>query len=129
MWVELRHKHITDAIQFTSQNLDLFTKNNRAAKFTLKNKATNVVLSDHVAKTTREIGQIIHSIPQYQDLINKYSLHIHLIQECMDIFKKHDLDSLTTLEQDIVCGYYHDGNKTKMNHIFARATSFLKIPE
>jgi len=45
------------------------------------------------------IKDMLAGLPQFQELKEAYSLHLNMAQECMNIFQKHKLPDLASVEQ------------------------------
>jgi len=53
------------------------------------------------------------SLPQYQEMREKFSLHLTMAQECMDIFEKRSLKETAHVEQQCATGETVDGKVPK----------------
>jgi len=56
------------------------------------------------AKGLQELSEVAQSVPHYQDMIGKYSLHISLASALMDELERRYLIKLARVEQDLVMG-------------------------
>ena len=45
------------------------------------------------------IKDMIAGLPQFQEMKEAYSLHLTMAQKCMEIFQKHKLPDLASVEQ------------------------------
>lgn len=74
----------------------------------------------------KDMGSAIKAMPQYLELLGKYSVHLNMSQKCMDEFNRKDLITLASLEQEMATGEDAQGNEarhvmTKMTPILARS--------
>lgn len=60
-------------------------------------------------------------------LAAQYSLHIHMANQCMKVFKHKDLESIAAVEQDAATGLTPHGDKPK--NLVSRAEKFLANPQ
>mmetsp|Transcript_17574 Transcript_17574/g.42325 ORF Transcript_17574/g.42325 Transcript_17574/m.42325 type:complete len:657 (+) Transcript_17574:41-2011(+) len=102
LWPKLRHLHIADAIAQVLEEFNVFIRENKAA---------------HMAKG--EVGDIadmsdaIKAMPQYRELLGKYSLHIDLTKKCMAKYETGGLEAVSTEEQDLALGEDAAGKQVK----------------
>ncbi|TYI69667.1 hypothetical protein E1A91_D08G168600v1 [Gossypium mustelinum] len=93
VWLELRHAHIADA----SERL-----HDKMTTFKSKNKAANINRDGELS--TRELQKIVQALPQYNETVEKLTLHVEIagtINECIRDMRLRDLGQL---EQDLVFG-------------------------
>ncbi|KAJ5077206.1 protein rop [Anaeramoeba ignava] len=93
IWKEKRHKHIAMVIQEITTEFNNFLEKNQTAKFAKGHKIS-----------LKEMSDVIRQIPQYQEQINAYSLHLGMTEECMKFFDILKLEIVATLEQNLVMG-------------------------
>ena len=55
------------------------------------------------------MSEIVKSMPQYNELLNKYTLHMKLIEKSWAIFEKKDLREIGDLEQSLATGLDREG--------------------
>jgi len=118
LWPVLRHKHIADTIAFVIDNFNEFVRTNKAVQLQTKKKEV---------QSLKEMGEAMKAMPQYQELLNKYSLHIHMAGQCMKVFKHKQLDVLGLLEQEMANGEDEKGNKSK--NVVSKLTPHLSDPQ
>jgi len=114
LWPVLRHKHIADTINYVIENFNEFIRTNKAVQLQTKKKEVT---------SLKEMGDAMKAMPQFQELLNKYSLHIHMAGQCMKVFKHKQLDVLGLLEQEMATGEDEKGNKSK--NVVSRLTPYL----
>ena len=100
LWPTLRHMHIADAIEYLTTNFNQFLAANQSAT-KLGKKGGEVGL--------REMSEALRGMPQYQEEMARYSLHISLTRELMARFKTNQLEAVSTLEQNMALGEDSDG--------------------
>jgi len=59
------------------------------------------------------MSDAMRSMPQYQEMLDKYSLHIHMANQCMAIFQTRNLTKIAGLEQDMATGEDAEGKPVK----------------
>ncbi|KAG8461329.1 hypothetical protein KFE25_010516 [Diacronema lutheri] len=104
LWPTLRHMHIADAIEYLTTNFNQFLAANQSAT-KLGKKGGEVGL--------REMSEALRGMPQYQEEMARYSLHISLTRELMARFKTNQLEAVSTLEQNMALGEDSDGKEVK----------------
>jgi len=102
LWPQLRHMHIQDTIDTVLNQFNEFITSNKAIK-----------LQKGGVDSISEMSEAIRAMPQYQEQLNKYSLHIQLTGECMKLFKDHNLEVIALLEQDMAMGEDAEGRPLK----------------
>jgi len=110
LWPVLRHMHIADTINWVIDSFNDFIKNNKASKLTTGGQVSSL----------KDMSEAMRAMPQYQEMLSKYSLHIHLANAAMDIFQQQKLERIGAVEQDMATGEDADG-KTVKNVISALA--------
>jgi len=103
LWATLRHMHVADTINWILDNFNTFIQENKATKLYKKSQVNDL----------REMSEAMKAMPQYQEMIGKYSLHINLTNHCMSIFQEKNLAKLAAVEQDMACGEDAEGKSVK----------------
>ncbi|KAH8808767.1 Sec1 family protein [Xylogone sp. PMI_703] len=102
IWVENRHRHMKDTIEKLMGDFQKFIDDN--PHFTNQNAD---------ATSLNAIKDMLAGLPQFQELKEAYSLHLNMAQECMNIFQKHKLPDLASVEQTLATGLDEDFRKPK----------------
>eukprot|EP00126_Sphaerothecum_destruens_P007353 Sdes_comp19812_c0_seq1m11951 len=105
LWPQVRHLHIADAIKQVNAGLKEFAGKTQAGRVS-KNDKLNLA----------ELSAVLKEMPQHQEQMKKYSLHVHMAEKCMEIFEKRMLERIASVEQDMVMGEDNEGVKIK-NHV------------
>lgn len=65
------------------------------------------------ATSLNAIKDMLAGLPQFQELKEAYSLHLTMAQECMNIFQRHKLPDIASVEQTLATGLDEDYRKPK----------------
>lgn len=103
IWVENRHQHMKDTIEKLMGDFQRFIDEN--PHFTNSDTGN--------ASSLNAIKDMIAGLPQFQEMKEAYSLHLSMAQECMNIFQKHKLPDLASVEQSLATGLDEDYRKPK----------------
>lgn len=95
IWLELRHAHIADA----SERL-----HDKMSNFKSKNKAAQLQQRDGSELSTRDLQKMVQALPQYNEQMDKLSLHVEIAGKINTIIREMGLRELGQLEQDLVFG-------------------------
>ena len=76
LWAKYRNQFIGEAMINISKEFEEFVANNKTAQ-TKKTDMSNLNL--------QQMSDIVKSMPMYQEVLGKYTLHISLIQECVKV--------------------------------------------
>ncbi|EAL65456.1 Sec1-like family protein [Dictyostelium discoideum AX4] len=109
MWSGLRHQHIADVSTNLTTRLDEFLKTNQVSQY-----------GQHTG-SLKEAGEVVRSLPQYQEMMGKYSVHINLADRASAKFP--ELEQLAYLEQDLATGEDANGNSPK--NVTGRLSNYL----
>ncbi|KAI9780253.1 MAG: vacuolar sorting protein VPS33/slp1 [Geoglossum umbratile] len=102
IWVENRHRHMKDTIEKLMEDFQKFIDEN--PHFTNTSADAN---------SLNAIKDMLAGLPQFQELKESYSLHLNMAQECMNIFQKHKLPDIASVEQTLATGLDEDYRKPK----------------
>lgn len=109
LWGKFRHQFIGEAMINISKEFEEFVANNRTAK-TQKGDMTNLNL--------QQMSDIVKSMPMYQEVLGKYTVHMSLIQECVRIFNEQELKEIGDIEQSLVTHFDGDGKPLTSQKLF-----------
>ncbi|KAF9111852.1 vacuolar sorting protein VPS33/slp1 [Mortierella sp. AM989] len=97
-FLKIRHNHITDCIKYLKTNVDSF-------------------LSDAMTKSTGNqldaIREQIAKLPQFQENKEKFSVHLSIVNECLEYVKHNKLIDISGLEQSLATGQLASGEIPK----------------
>ncbi|KAH7016915.1 Sec1-like protein [Ilyonectria destructans] len=102
IWVDNRHRHMKDTIDKLMGDFQKFIDEN--PHFTNENADTT---------NLNAIRDMLAGLPQFQEMKEAYSLHLTMAQECMNIFQKHKLPDVASVEQTLASGLDEDFRKPK----------------
>ena len=105
-----RFSHIAEVLDGIPQEFRKFVETNSNAQF-------------HQGAFSQEIdiekmAEIVRAMPQYQQILNKYVLHMKLIDRCYKIFESRDLKEVGEIEQSLATGIDEEGHQTNSHKIF-----------
>ncbi|XP_076951952.1 protein transport Sec1a-like [Bidens hawaiensis] len=95
VWLEMRHLHIADASEKLSDKMDTLRSKNKAAKLQQK---------DSSELSTRDMQQLVQALPEYNQQMEKLSLHVELAGKINAKIGEDGLRDLGQIEQDLVFG-------------------------
>lgn len=101
LWTEMRHHHIGQVLHDVNQKFKDFRGTNKMAQF--RSDTENASLKDMLAG--------MKEMPQYKEMMKKYTKHVSLAEACMGKFDSKSLKDLGELEQDMATGLTDDGEK------------------
>ncbi|KAE8677425.1 putative protein transport Sec1b [Hibiscus syriacus] len=93
VWLELRHAHIADASERLHEKMTTFKS---------KNKAANIQRDGEMS--TRDLQKIVQALPQYNETVEKLTLHVEIAGILNECIRDMGLRDLGQLEQDLVFG-------------------------
>ena len=101
IWCKNRHEHMKDTIDRIMNDFNKFIADN--PHFTNQDNAASL----------NAIKDMLAGLPQFTSLKEAYSLHLSMAQECMNIFQRHKLPDVASLEQTLATGLDEDYRKPK----------------
>lgn len=78
LWSKYRNQFIGEAMINVSKEFEEFVANNKTAK-------TQTKRTDMSNLNLQQMSEIVKSMPMYQEVLGKYTLHVNLIQECVKV--------------------------------------------
>ncbi|KAK9076450.1 hypothetical protein SSX86_004784 [Deinandra increscens subsp. villosa] len=106
VWLEMRHLHIADASERLSDKMDTLMSKNKAAQLQQK---------DSSELSTRDIQKMVQALPEYNQQMEKLSLHVEIAGKINAKISEDGLRDLGQLEQDLVFG--DAGNKELIEYL------------
>ncbi|KAF2396743.1 Sec1-like protein [Trichodelitschia bisporula] len=101
IWVDNRHRHMKDTIEKLMGDFQRFIDENPHFTNADSNASVNT------------IKDMLAGLPQFQAMKEAYSLHLSMAQDCMNIFQRHKLPDLASLEQSLATGLDEEYRKPK----------------
>ncbi|KAL3814916.1 hypothetical protein ACJIZ3_016184 [Penstemon smallii] len=95
VWLELRHAHIAEASERLHEKM---------TNFVSKNKAAQLQQRDGSELSTRDLQKMVQALPQYNEQMEKLSIHVEIAGKINKIIRDVGLRELGQLEQDLVFG-------------------------
>lgn len=87
----------------------------KMTNFVSKNKAAQLQQRDGSELSTRDLQKMVQALPQYNEQMEKLTLHVEIAGKINKIIRECDLRDLGQLEQDLVFG--DAGTKELINFI------------
>lgn len=118
VWVELRGKHIAEAINILSDRCREMV-NSDTSGFANKNKGQTMSLT--------QMANALKALPEYREVMAKLSEHMQIAHKCMDKFNASGLMAVSELEQTLATGQTEDGSKPKLEDVMSQVVKQLKL--
>ncbi|KAF8967661.1 Sec1-like snare protein [Flammula alnicola] len=99
-WTAVRHLHMREAIDKLMLDFNKFLEE-------------NAVFKGEGAANLNDMKDMLASLPQYQEQREKFSLHLNMAQDCMELFEKAKLSDVATVEQSCATGLTAEGKTPK----------------
>ena len=100
------------------RRLDDFTANNSTAKFQKGN----------MKDAKDKMDAILRDMPQYTEMLSRYSLHLNLINSAYGVFQNKNLKQVGDSEQSIATGVNSAGDGLSSNEVFSLAIKEMASP-
>ncbi|KAH7914602.1 Sec1-like protein [Hygrophoropsis aurantiaca] len=100
VWTAVRHMHMREAIDKLMSDFNKFMEENAGFK-------------GEGAASLNDMKDMLASLPQYQEQREKFSLHLNMAQDCMNIFEKDKLSLVANVEQCCATGLTSEGKTPK----------------
>ncbi|KAF8202229.1 Sec1-like snare protein [Pholiota molesta] len=100
VWTAVRHLHMREAIDKLMLDFNKFLEE-------------NAVFKGEGAANLNDMKDMLASLPQYQEQREKFSLHLSMAQDCMELFEKAKLSDLASVEQCCATGLTAEGKTPK----------------
>lgn len=97
VWLELRHTHIADASERLHDKMTNFVSKNKAAQIHHGSR-------DSSELSTRDLQKMVQALPQYNEQMEKLSLHVEIAGKINKLIRDTGLRDLGQIEQDLVFG-------------------------
>ncbi|ELP84647.1 vesicle protein sorting-associated, putative [Entamoeba invadens IP1] len=101
IWRETRHMHIAQASPFVVEEFNTFVAEHKG------------VGNAKGAKDMKEMGEMMKKLPEYIDLMTRFSNHMELISRCFNVNEEKKLDEFASGEQIMATGLDKDGKEVK----------------
>ncbi|KAH8075867.1 Sec1-like protein [Cristinia sonorae] len=99
-WTEIRHMHMAEAINKLMADFNQFMVDNAGFK------------GDGAANLS-DMKDMLAGLPQFQEMRERFSLHLNMAQECMTIFERDRLPVIGNVEQNCATGLTAEGKTPK----------------
>lgn len=113
LWPVLRHMHIADTIEFVIESFNEFLQNNKATKLAGGKQIDNL----------KDMSDAMRAMPQYTEMLSKYSLHISMANAAMEAFNRTGLERIAHIEQDMATG--EDADHKAVKNVISRLPTIL----
>ncbi|KAK8522022.1 hypothetical protein V6N12_066592 [Hibiscus sabdariffa] len=104
VWLELRHAHIADASERLHEKMTTFKSKNKAANIQRLVASLLTVVKLDSEMSTRDLQKIVQALPQYNETVEKLTLHVEIAGTLNEYIRDMGLRELGQLEQDLVFG-------------------------
>ncbi|GMH00587.1 hypothetical protein Nepgr_002426 [Nepenthes gracilis] len=97
VWLEIRHSHIAEASERLHDKMTNFVSQNKAAQLSQASRDGSEI-------SARDLQKMVQALPQYQEQVEKLSIHVEIAGKINQIIRDVGLRDLGQLEQDLVFG-------------------------
>ncbi|KAF8659882.1 hypothetical protein AX16_001766 [Volvariella volvacea WC 439] len=104
VWTEIRHMHMREAIDKLMADFNKFLQDNAVFQGQVRVEG---------AASLNDMKDMLASLPQYQEQREKFSLHLSMAQQCMEIFDRDKLPLVGNVEQCCATGVNAEGKTPK----------------
>ena len=101
IWVKNRHLHMKDVLAKLTSEIQAFKAKN--PQFAKSDNPSNL----------NTIKDMLAGLPQYQEGMDAFSLHVNMASDAMSIFQKRKLADLASVEQTLATGLDEDYKKPR----------------
>ncbi|KAF8926203.1 vacuolar sorting protein VPS33/slp1 [Dissophora ornata] len=98
-FTKIRHNHITDCIKFLKTNVDDFV--------------ADAMSKSNAGNQLDAIREQMAKLPQFQENKEKFSVHLSIVNECLEFIKHNRLVDISRLEQSLATGQLESGEIPK----------------
>jgi syntaxin-binding protein 1 len=116
LWVKFRHAHVRDVGDITSKEIREFSKTHDLAR--LQREGRRASDADPM--------DLLRALPEYQDLLSKYAVHIELTKQCFDSIERLKLMDVAKIEQELATGVDDEGKETVCIKVYQALTTILQ---
>ncbi|TPX69077.1 hypothetical protein SpCBS45565_g02765 [Spizellomyces sp. 'palustris'] len=109
IWMLIRHWHYADAVEYIRSTFNKFLTENRAAATAMEKEGGDA--SAKGIDSLKQMKDTLSSLPQFQEMKSKFSVHINICQECKTMFERRQLD------MDLATGESVDGRAIKFANV------------
>ena len=109
LWVKYKYKHIAEAMMGLTDEFNKYVESNTTSKLK-KGELGEMDL--------KKMVDIVKQMPLYQDQLNKYTMHMNLMEQCMKIFNSKSLFDIGDIEQSVASGIDKEGKEVNVQKIF-----------
>mmetsp|Transcript_4945 Transcript_4945/g.14880 ORF Transcript_4945/g.14880 Transcript_4945/m.14880 type:complete len:712 (+) Transcript_4945:88-2223(+) len=118
-WVKFKHQHVADVSQKQNAELKSFIDGNPAAKIHMQGAQAGEEI------TVKEMSEAVRALPEYSEKLSRHAALFAALNDCMDAYKKQNLDDLARVEQDLVTGKTSTGEKCKSKRVLQSVGEIL----
>ncbi|KAI8914350.1 Sec1-like protein [Gorgonomyces haynaldii] len=108
IWILIRHWHFAEAVDYIRNAFQKFISENKAAAQALGGDSNSQGLD-----SLKQMKDTLSSLPQFQAMKSKFSVHINICQECKSLFERRRLDLVAGVQQDLATGETSEGKAVK----------------
>jgi len=118
IWTKYRHQHITLVNKKVREEVSKFARDNAAAK-----------LSKKQAMSNEETLKAVRALPQFQEMLAKYWVHVSMSERCYKEIKDRKLIEVGGVEQDLATGVDKDSHEVSASKLLTDLGHILSNPD
>eukprot|EP00357_Protocruzia_adherens_P016360 CAMPEP_0115011938 /NCGR_PEP_ID=MMETSP0216-20121206/24390_1 /TAXON_ID=223996 /ORGANISM="Protocruzia adherens, Strain Boccale" /LENGTH=757 /DNA_ID=CAMNT_0002380801 /DNA_START=1464 /DNA_END=3738 /DNA_ORIENTATION=+ len=111
LWRRYKYRHLMDVLESIPEEMNAFIESNR------DHIQTNAPSSKQM--DINQLSTMVRNMPEYQALLNKFTIHINLSEKVMSTYNTHEIEAIAEIEQDLATGINADGKEISATKIIS----------
>jgi hypothetical protein len=116
LWNKFKHIHVKDVSEITAREVREFSKSHNLAK----------LQRDGRRASEADPMELLRGLPEYQEILGKYAVHIELSQQCFQAIERLKLMEVGKIEQELATGVDDEGKDLSCIKTFQNLTALVQ---